>query len=297
MNTPMNLPYVGFSIEAALRQAWEVTKKRYPFLLAAVAVFVVSNMAFGMVGGLLQAFVPRLFGGGEDGQIAAIFAAGLWNIASTLFIAGPLMCSSYYVGVAARRGEPFSYPALFRGFYHYGSAIKVYLLAYILILAALIAGALPSLVPFALSALNVISDRVGLIIFLCLLAPGALTSMYVTLRLSPALMLAVDDDAPRLGAWATVKTAWRWTGPPQWHLMLLSLIALFIMLATMACFFLPFVFVGMPYLTALVGVVYAQLGADQGLFPVKDRCAICHYHLKGIKSGVCPECGTPVGTL
>jgi len=297
MNTPMNLPYVGFSIEAALRQAWEVMKKRYPFLLAVIAVFTVANMGFGIVGLAIQLVVPPLFGGGEFGRQAAVFSALLWNLISTLFITGPLMCSSYYVGVAARRGEPISMPALFRGFYHFGPAIRVYLLLYVVWLAVLLAVSIPAITLIILTATNVLSRSVGVPLIVICAVPVVVYSFYLTVRTGLALVLAVDDDLPRQGAWATIKTSWRWTRERQWHLMLLFVIATAIMLATAACLVLPLFFLGLPYLIALVGVTYAQLGADQGVFPVKDRCAVCHYHLKGIRSGVCPECGTPEGTL
>lgn len=284
------LEWMPFSVSNAYSQGWQLLKRQYGLLLLGTVISVGVSFMGSLVTQLLSIILPLL--GVPRGWSIGI-ASGGWTAVNMLFLSGPFMVSSLYVGVAARREEPIGTRSLLRGFHYFWPSVLLYWSVFVLLVAHLLpAGA----AGYGIYYFRNDQPLMITMIVLCsvLGVAGLVLSFYIFARLTPVFFLVADDLVPPATLRAHYRTAWAWTRGQAWPIVGLFITIMLVLAVSFTCFVLPYVFLGAPLYSAVLGVAYVQLGTTRGVFPPRLRCLKCGYDLRGAPSNTCPECGTVV---
>ena len=268
-----------YSFAGAFTCGGSLFRERYAPLLGASAVFFALVVVELTIGFVLDATLGE---GASD--VLTFFTA--------VFLDGPLVVSWLYAGVAVLRRGTLDGTNLFRGFDRYWRSVGVYvaaMLAGVLLFAPIVG------IGFALEGLGRSGHSLGIALFVPLLVGGVLLYLYVLARVTPALLMIVDEHQIG-GAAGVVDSVMRsWSAPRGavgWSLLALGLLCFVILLLSLLLLVLPYLFVGMPLVLAVAAAAYESLQTQRGAFANPATCPKCGYALTGLASPQCPECGT-----
>lgn len=301
---PAVLAERSYSIENAFSIGWTMVQKYYALLLGMIATMVVLKIFIGLVGALVSILTQTAttafpVGAQNPWGVSILSSVGTPSHAlDTLFewlVFTPYTIGSAMVIVRALRGETVSWSESWCGFWkgNYGRLLLIQLcwlgiLLVLLLCAGLLFG-VPILIAYQYSSSFDAVPVVVLIGGVCMIAAW----FFVYLRWGFSVMLVIDPKAGRPSMGEAFKGSWRMTrgGSTIGSLFVLGIMAALILVFSFACFVLPGIFLGAPYILAVIATAYALLFHTN--IVAANRCLHCGYPRSSGSESICSECGRP----
>ncbi len=246
--TPVGEPPepAGLPIGEALSQGWRVMSTHYGVLLGATLIYFAIEAAIG-VGGVVPC------------------AGVLLSIASLLI--SPVLAAGWsFMGVMAYRGRPLRVADLFCGFNRIAHVFGIAMLQAAIILGCLLpAGVAIGIAAFLLGAAAPTDDAAmtgGIVIGVAGGLVSLVACVYVGLRLMFSTQVCLETG---LGIGDSMRRSWRGTQRFLGKLLLLTLVLSLISIATAALCVLPYFFLGLPLMIAVMGAAYGMVFPYAGL--------------------------------
>lgn len=260
------------SFEAIFSEGWRILGERYKLMLGCtVLMLVVSLVHTGLLHLVSQ---------------ASPVAGNIVSVLTSALLINPLGLSVLWLSVRAARRRPVAVEDLGAAFNVYWRVLGLYLLS--LVATAVVAGGVMFVV--VIFAVMTHLAGAGAMVALVLLLPAAPLLFYLSMRLYPAFLLAIDTEVRVDGVMDAVRLSWSLTADRGWMLVGAYIVLMVVLLGSMLLLVLPAIFFGMPFMFAAIGAAYAML-----VRPIvqTDGCLTCGYP-RG-PGPRCPECGTEWG--
>lgn len=252
--------------------SWEVYRRSWKILFAAVAVYMLANLP--SIGASLgqniilsmQRRDPQSVGP-QAMSIASVL--GCFNFIYTVFVVTPLMAGVMWLSLRTVRNEPAQLNDLMQGYRRFPSLIGAYFLLTLIVLVPVLlaVGVLLAITYFGMG-FDAFKDgiqwtdfddcsRIALGLGLLWVLVCYLAMLFISIRLAFVWWLVTDKSQGPLGAAAAIERSWNITRG-----RVLSLLGLFItigvmMMATTLCCCLPLFVLGIP-----LGIVQCSLAYD-----------------------------------
>jgi hypothetical protein len=283
-------PDLPYSFSNAFSLAGKVFTNQYVFLLAASGIMFGLSIATSLLSSAFTAGASAI-----DPAFGMFVNIGS-SIATTIFVSYPLYACMLYAGLAARRGEPITLKNLLLAFYQYPRALAASAILFGIIIALLIPVAAVVAAVFYICASAGVNESITFFITFSIGLLGALFLLLSTVRLFPALVLAIDPAINAPSAMAALRISWECTKGHTLSLAALWFVILLITSLSVLVLCVGVIFLGYPFMIAAFAAAYHQLLTQRGYLGNRGRCRNCGYDVRSINSLSCPECGTRIAT-
>lgn len=287
----------NYTFGKAFGLGWKFFTTRYGIVLGVTLFAILASLIPTLCTTPLNiAFAGTSQGGGPGGdQVALQFLGGCFSSAWSFLVATPISIGAVWVIVRIARGHAdASFSDIWAPFKRYGWFLVMELLLGACLLGIFTIAGLAGGIPGVLVGLvvgfyvesGVAGVVAGIVVGFAIFFPLV---FYFSVRIMPAYILIIDDEARFPNAIESLAMSWKVTSKHAWSLVGLMIVLSLITLASVTCCFFPFLFFGEPLGLAVMAAAYCLLVPGIGL--AGTRCSACGYVMAPGSSGNCPECG------
>ncbi len=263
---------MDYSFTNVWGQSWAIYKKSWLMLTAGVVIFIAASIPT-LIGNIAQNGL--LFGQQQnpDQPVWSAISGGLgcFLLIYSIFVLLPLLAGLIWMGLRAARGQTPMIGDILRGYRRFPTVLGTCVLMYILLLIPIIcAVGVGAAIAFFGDGLEAMKDglqktdfdnysRVA-ILAACGWALICVVVMYwIGLRMSFALLVAVDESITARGPLACIEMSWKMTRGRALSLLGLFITVYVMIIATLFACCLPVIGLGYPLALTMYGLAYTML--------------------------------------
>ena len=283
------IAYLSFSFANAFAVGWKGFTENYGLLLGVSFLILVANLLPTLI-----TLPINLAAGGANNSMAFIVMNQVFTYGWSILVVLPLSLGGIWLGVKIARGEEAVFSDCWIAYQRLGwvilGALLTYLLLLIIYIIAGICGGLPGLIIGLLIGLIGGSTELAIGCGLVIGTPIAICAiLYGMARIILMLMPIIDPKMGRMSPPDAMTWAFKRSGTGiAWSLVGLMIVGGLILGLSFASCILPYIFLGLPLMQAVMGAAYALITSQDidGML-----CEHCGYARQGNDSPQCPECG------
>ena len=283
------IAYLSFSFGNAFSVGWKGFTENYGLLLGVSFLILVANLIPTLI-----TLPINLAAGGANNSIAFIVMNQVFTYGWSVLVVLPLTLGGIWIGVKIARGDGAVFSDFWIAYRRLGWVVLGALLTYLLLLIIYIIAAICGGVPGLLIGLLIGSIGgntelaiggglvIGTPIAICVI-------LYGMARIILMLLPIIDPKMGRMSPPDAMTWAFKRSGTGiAWSLVGLMIVTGLILGLSFATCILPYIFLGLPLMQAVMGAAYALITSPDidGML-----CEHCGYVRVGNDSPQCPECG------